>query len=376
MSNANQVTRDAELPQHLLETIFKLANSGSSPEAISFSLELEVEMVRQVIANDPKQMSRMVESLKEAPRQFRCALSKRLMVSPVMARDENYYEQTILEADPSLSREQFMPSRKLKEKIADFSKESLKVLETCLKQKAPHAAALELTAECLSVLSLEAEPDTLLRILGTVEGEALKQLTEKLRDLVSEEKFVSLMHHIVKELPSHALCLAWMEMLKPRSVKGFEEVFRCFNEFISLPGLSSEAINLAEEISEKLNRLQLSQMNSALATHPREYEDRLQRLRLKEAYLRLREGDAGGAVRIVNSLYRSSCLDEVLRFYDEASLSSEKLPILQQRLSTNLEVISRESPLIAETISTIRQLSALKLRLVVLKLLTSSPCST
>jgi hypothetical protein len=361
MRNENQVTRDAELSQHLIETIFKLVNSGSSPEAISFSLELEVEMVRQVIANDPKQMSRMVESLQQGSRQFRCALSQRLMTSPVMARDENYYEQSILEADPSLSREQFMPSRKLKEKIADFSKESLKVLETCLKQTAPHQGVLELTAECLSVLSFEAETDTLLRVLGAVEGEALKRLAKNLRDLLSEEKLLSLIRHIAKELPSDALCLAWMEMLEPRSENGFEEAFRSFNEVLSLTGLVAGAIELAEEISEKLSRPQLTQMNSALAAHPRECEDRLERLRLKEAYLRLREGDTEGAVSIVSSLHRSSCLDEVLRFYDEAGLSSEKLPILEQRLSANLEVLSRESPSVAETISTVRQLLSIEL---------------
>jgi hypothetical protein len=50
---------------------------------------------------------------------------------------------------------------------------------------------------------------------------------------------------------------------------------------------------LAEQVSERLNSTQLSQMNQALETQPSEEEVELrpERLRLKEAYLRLGEGD-------------------------------------------------------------------------------------
>jgi hypothetical protein len=65
--------------------------------------------------------ARMVQSIKEKSAEYRCAQSNRLMISPVMARNENFYEQSILEADPTLSRELVMPSKKLKAKIADFS---------------------------------------------------------------------------------------------------------------------------------------------------------------------------------------------------------------------------------------------------------------
>jgi hypothetical protein len=74
-------------------------------------------------------MARVVQSIKDKSVNYRCAPSNRLMISPVMARDEYFYEQSVLEADPSLSIEQVLPSKKLKAKIADFSKESLKVLE-------------------------------------------------------------------------------------------------------------------------------------------------------------------------------------------------------------------------------------------------------
>jgi hypothetical protein len=58
-------------------------------------------------------MARGVQSIKDRSVDYRCAQSNRLMISPVMARDENFYEQSVLEADPSLSIEQVLPSKKL-----------------------------------------------------------------------------------------------------------------------------------------------------------------------------------------------------------------------------------------------------------------------
>jgi hypothetical protein len=68
------------------------------------------------------------------------------MLSPVMAHDANFYEQSILEADPTLSKKLVMPSKKLKAEIADFSKESLKVPERYLRQKDLLEDIMELTA--------------------------------------------------------------------------------------------------------------------------------------------------------------------------------------------------------------------------------------
>jgi hypothetical protein len=61
-----------------------------------------------------------------------------------------------------------------------------------------------------------------------------------------------------------------------------------------------------------------------LKAQPREEEVelRLKRLRLKEAYLRLREGDRETAVRLVNTLQDTPHLErEVLEFYEEAGMS-------------------------------------------------------
>jgi hypothetical protein len=155
MDNEGQIAGAEQVSQDQLETILKLAYNGLSPDAICSLLKLNAQMVQQIIvANDPMHMARVVQSILEGSANYRCAKSNRLMISPVLARDEIFYEQSIFEADPSLSKDQFTPSRQHRAAIADFSKESLKVLEGYLRQKNLQDDILELIAECLSVLVL------------------------------------------------------------------------------------------------------------------------------------------------------------------------------------------------------------------------------
>jgi hypothetical protein len=356
MHNENSTAGEEQVPQDTLERVLKLVHSGLSPEDISFALKVDIERVQQIIANDPMHRARDVQSIKERSAEYRCAQSNRLMISPVMAHNGNFYEQSILEANPSLT-DQFIPSPKLKAKIAVFSKESLTVLEKYLQQKHPQEDILELTAECLSVEILDAGLESALRVLGAVEGETVKKLVGKLRGLVPEEMLIGLMSQLARHLPSHALCLAALIILEPRSERAFEEAFRCFAELLSQVALDARAIDLAEEVSERLSSSQLSQINSALETRPSEGGDRLDGLRLKEAYVLLKEGEAEAAHCLVNTLRISPRLEkDVLRFYDEAGLSSGKVPILEQRLRAKLEEISRDSPSLAESLSILHQL--------------------
>jgi hypothetical protein len=68
-------------------------------------------------------------------------------------------------------------------------------------------------------------------------------------------------------------------------------------------------------------------MNSVLERQPRNkaVEDKLDRLRLKEAYQLLREGDTKAAASLVSSLHNSQLLEEaVLKFYEEAGWAEGK----------------------------------------------------
>jgi hypothetical protein len=364
MHNENSTAgKEQVVPQDNLERVLKLAHSGSSPEDISFYLNIDIETIQQIIVNDPMHRAREIKSIKERSAEYRCAQSNRLMISPVMDHDENFYEQSILEADPSFSRDRFIPSKKLKAKIADFSRESLKALEGYLRQKDPQEDILQLTAECLSVVIPDAGLESALRVLGIVEGETLRRLTGKLRGLVPEEMLFRLMTQLANQLPSHALCLAALIILEPCSERALEEAFRCFAELLSQVALDAGAIDLAEEVSKRLSRSQLSQMNAALGAHPSEGGDRLDGLRLKEAYALLREGEVEAAICLVNTLRITPHLEkEVLRFFDEAGLSSGKVPILKQRLSAKLEEISRDSPSLAEALSILHQLHKAELQ--------------
>jgi hypothetical protein len=92
MHNESQNEVNDQVSQDALEAIFKLAYSGSSPEVISFFLGLNAQTVHRIIANGPIYRAIMVQSIKEMSAEYRCTLSKRLMVSPVMDCDGNFYE--------------------------------------------------------------------------------------------------------------------------------------------------------------------------------------------------------------------------------------------------------------------------------------------
>jgi hypothetical protein len=89
------------------------------------------------------------------------------------------------------------------------------------------------------------------------------------------------MHRSTDELPPLALCLAKLFMLEPLSERAFEEAFRGFTELLSKAALSAGAIDLAEQVSERLSSTQLSQINQALKAQPREKEVELRLKRLR-----------------------------------------------------------------------------------------------
>jgi hypothetical protein len=172
------------------------------------------------------------------------------------------------------------------------------------------------------------------------------------------EYLLSLMNQTVRPLPYQALYLAELSLLELLSERAFEKAFSCFIEQLSQACLIPGIISVVEQISGRLSSSQLSQMNSALGAHRRirEIEDKLEGLRLKEAYLRLRDGDVQTAVTLVSTLHSSPGLEEeVLKFYEEAGMPSAKLTILKHKLSASLEALRQESPAVAATISIVCQ---------------------
>jgi hypothetical protein len=326
--------------------------STTKPELIYAEHGLEV--VHQV--HPFRQTERLVKSIKDKSTQFRCALSNKLMVSPVKTPDGSLCEQSVFEAQPSF---QSLPSGcalaqpKLKAEIAVFSKDSLKRLGACFKQSSLIEGTLDLIAECLCVLSPEAELREIGRVFDALEGESLLKVAGKLKNLVSEEYFLVLTNSIADDLPSQALCLARLAMLEPSDTRAFEAAFRSFTAMLSKGSIRAGGIELAEEVSGMLSSTQLAQLNSALKRYPT--DARLDGLMLKEAYLRLREGDPETARSIVKAL-SPSMQEKILEFYDQADWGRDKLAYLAQMLSSSLEKLSQESPAVAEALGTIRRL--------------------
>jgi hypothetical protein len=327
--NLNLTFGQEELPQPVIEALHKLIDIGTPPDTICFVLGLKLEVVQQFYVKDSTQAAKLVELIRGKAMRYRCALSSRLMKSPVLAPDGNFYEQSLLEEQPSLPREHVLPNPRLKAEIAEFSKRSLRELEVHLKSHDLSDDFISLTAECLSVL--DSEEETVCRVLGAVEGTSIQRLTVKLRDFVQLELLISLIYHTAEQLPSQALCLVRLLMLEPASEAAFEVAFTCFNEILSKVTITEQFIDLAEEVSGRLNCSQLYQMNRVLLAQAMEgeLELRLERLRLKGVSLQLRE---------------------------EACSSSGDVSDLKQKLSTALEVVSRRSLSVAEALDTVHKL--------------------
>jgi hypothetical protein len=91
---------------------------------ISSGLGLKLEVVRQDLKKYPSQEVRLTELIREESKKYRCVLPNRLMTFPIMTPDGNYYEQSYLEANPSISIERGLLNPKKKAKILEFCRES------------------------------------------------------------------------------------------------------------------------------------------------------------------------------------------------------------------------------------------------------------
>jgi SMC interacting uncharacterized protein involved in chromosome segregation len=105
MANFNRTSDENQVPQHIQEVLQRLIEVGSSAETISNATRIDIEQVRRLLANDSRQLERLVETIKNKSRRYRCAQSNRLMVTPVLAVDGNLYELSIYNAYPFLSSE-------------------------------------------------------------------------------------------------------------------------------------------------------------------------------------------------------------------------------------------------------------------------------
>jgi endonuclease III len=361
MSNFNLSTRGQ--PSQLDRGhVDKLVSSGLSLEMISSAFELNLETLQHYIGQqDLELFKKVVDSIKAKFKEYRSTQSNRLVVSPVMTSEGSLHEQRFIE---TLSQDSTPPLLSLKTELSQFSKESLSQLEIYLKQRHPPEECLELTAECLSVLSPDTDMDTIVKVFGAVDGETAQQLTGHLRKLVPAEFLGSLLSCMVKDLPSQAPYLVRLLLSEPTNKRVYEQAFSSLTEMLRTDSDRTAVIQLAKDFAERLSSSQLSQLNAVvMAGATKGRENRLEELRLAEANVRLREGDYETARALVKTLH--GCLrlkEEVLEFYDRAGWSREKQAFLAEVLQASLEKLRQESPSLADTLKTLQQFTQAELQ--------------
>jgi hypothetical protein len=279
MHNSNLTLDNEVLPQTTLEDLQKLIDDGCSSETVCSVLRLKPEVVQQFIDNDPKQAMRLVKVIKKESRKFRCTQSGRLMVSPLIVHDGTYYDESSLQEHPSLSFELVMPNPRLKAKITKFSKKSLTRLEVHLPKQNLPDDFFELIAECLSVLDFDDE--IIRRVLSAVQEQSIQQLTFKLRTLLPEQRLISLIQQTTERLPKFALSLTRLSILEPKNNRAFCDAIMCLSEMLGQPATCERALEVLEEVSEKLNSQHFDWMTQALKDQPVEIRQRLELLKLR-----------------------------------------------------------------------------------------------
>jgi hypothetical protein len=277
-----------ELPQDRLEKIYELIKIGAAPEVISSSLGISPEIIESILSKDPQHITRTVELIQMESQIYRCALSQRLMVNPVKDRQGTCYELSFVEAHASYSRNSFKPIPRLRTKVIKFSKRSLRELESFLKHKGLPDSIIVLTAECLAVLSSSDEQEAVFQLMHSVKEDTVKRIVRKLVDLVPEEFLISLMLQLMGET-AKAFVIAKLLILETKSPRAFEQGFLCFIRLLYSSTLPPGIIELAEQISGRLNRDQLDLMNKAFKTLrvERELEDRMDILMVTEDSFRM-----------------------------------------------------------------------------------------
>jgi DNA-binding NarL/FixJ family response regulator len=69
MHSANRTAGIGQVPQHTLKAVLKLAQCGLSPEDIASILNIDIETVYLIIANNPMHRARVVQQLKSQDHQ-------------------------------------------------------------------------------------------------------------------------------------------------------------------------------------------------------------------------------------------------------------------------------------------------------------------
>jgi hypothetical protein len=351
--------------QHFTEVILKLHTTGNSTEEISALLGVSHEAVMQVLSdyfNDPRQFREVIETLQQRSREFRCSRSGRLMRTPVLASDGKHYEQSALELGDSWSdmsdKPVIIPNPDLQGKVKLFCKSAIDLIDNCLKQRVVPESALQLAAECLSVLSPDSDLQSYLKVLTLVGADQLDALIKALQQMSSPDSLRQLLCQLIEFSAFHPSAVVLAKHLLLIS-QDFETDFRGLLSLVRRVDLTEEVLDLCTETASVCSAVQLRELREALTSD--QAKSTVHGLMLREAKLCLAGGNKAEAKRLVESLSQVPQMqDKLMEFYDQVGWEKDKAKRLTGILHESVSKLRQEgaSEALLVSLHTLGQLSA------------------
>jgi hypothetical protein len=353
----------------MVETIMKLHRAGQTLEFISEITGADLAAVRQVLAqmDDPQIIQAMLAQAQQKSLRYRCSHSARLMRSPVQASNTKLYEKEVLEALLKSGQNELISegsplavSHFAKEEIRHFSKETLELIEVCLVRQPE--ATLELVSDCLSVLSVESDLPSFLKVFEKVESGQLPQLLRLLQSKCSTELMQSLYCRLAEIEQLQPTVLAMSRLLLRGSSS--DESFGVFVGVVRRAAASSEVLSVALEVAESCSWTQLGLLREELCSKHWDSEQwRLEELSLKEAEFRVKSGEDSAARELLKALKGNWAFKgKVLEFFDRVDWRQDKLEFLDEIYSRSLKSLKDQglTPPLIEALETLYHITKIR----------------
>jgi hypothetical protein len=355
----------SQVPESTVEIIKKLHHAGQSHEFIRGMTGVDLEVVRQVLAqiDDPQLMQAMLAQAQQRSLRYRCSQSARLMRSPVQACNKKLYEKEVLEDMLKSGQNELISEGSslaelhfVKENIEHFSKETLEMIEVCI-VRMPEAT-LGLVSDCLSVLSAESDLPSFIKVFERLESSQLPQLLGLLQSKSSAELMQSLYCRLAEIEQLQPTVLAMSRLLLRGSFN--EEAFGVFVGVVRRAAASSEVLSVALEVAESCSWNQLRPLKEELWSKNWDAEQwRLEELSLEEAEFRVKSGE-DSAARDLLKAHKGywAFKGKVLEFFDRVDWKQDKLEYLEQIYSRSLQTLKEQglTPPLLEALETLYQI--------------------
>lgn len=348
----------SDVPQILVEPILNLYKAGTSPQTISQSFNLSLDAVITFLSKQQSDPAlNFLQTLESKSKDFRCSVSSRLMIDPVVASDGKVYDSKALQdwlktskVSPAtgevLSSSKPFPLIDLKERIKEFAKFSLSQLEPILRLNLDDESPIAFTAECLAVLISNGESVTRsLEKVSTLETSQLKRLVSSLIKFIApESKSLLLIEMAPMEAFRSSVTELFIGLLEQRDHDTLtDEEFNCLIDLIKRPDPSYELINLAYKASWFTDRAQLTRLQEVLIAIGGTNDADLADLKLRSAELCVQDKDFDSARATLKELMHDpKNRRSLLAFYDKVGWMSEKVAYLEQTYASDFMALLAE----------------------------------